>query len=71
MGAMRLFSKEEFEEHLTNSLELESTDETTATGRFWKTSKGFYIHVPDLGNGPYPDYIVHEIYLQLEKIEST
>lgn len=67
--AMRLFTKEEFEDRLRNVSKLTKTDERTDTTEIWVTEGGHHISVPILDDDKsYPDYILDEIYFQLKCI---
>lgn len=68
--AMRLFTRAEFEEHLTNVLGLENTGEKTDTASAWKTASGRVILVPDLEDEMNPDYLLDDVYEQVQRIES-
>ncbi len=69
--AMRLYSKDEFEEDLRVKWNLAPTDHKTNTARLWKTSDGKYVVVPELPNGErYPDYLLHEVIEQLKAVKS-
>jgi len=68
--AMRLFTREEFEDHLSSQLNLTKTDLHTATADIWQTQSGVSILVPNLDSQGIPDYLLDEIYQQIGKIES-
>lgn len=70
--ALRLFSKEEFEQELKESWNLSPTNEGGDTFTLWHTSKGHYITVPKLPESErYPDYVLDGIIKQLETLESS
>jgi len=75
--ALRLFTKEEFEQELKEKLELTPTDECTDTACAWKTKSDRSvlvpisgIELPDIGE-MFPDNWVAEIIGQIEAIESV
>ena len=68
--AMRLYTKAEFEDHLTKVLGLENTGNKTDTASAWKTLSGKVILVPDLEHEKNPDYLLDDVYRQIQRIES-
>ena len=74
--AMRLYTKQEFEDELRRKLGLTPTDHLTATNRYWKTKSGKFVPVPLVGNDitelgeRYPDSWMAQIYLEVQRVES-
>ena len=74
--ALRLYTKEEFQKELSDSLKLSPTDETVGGARAWATNTGKHVLVPENGiNVPelgerFPDNWMAEIYTQVEKLEN-
>ena len=64
--AMRLFSRDEFQNELRRA-GLEPTDFTTRTGRLWKTKGGQFISVPEHA-GTYPDSILEDLLRQVGRL---
>lgn len=71
MAAMRLYTKEQFEQEV-RSLGLKPTehfDKTLETCRMWVDAEGHFFSIPDLPPGEkYPDYILAELMVNIEKI---
>jgi hypothetical protein len=64
----RVTTQEEFEASL-RSAGFEPTDETTDTGRFWRSvQSGKHILVPDPYEGMYPLFIVKDFHEQWKKM---
>jgi hypothetical protein len=69
--AMRLFSKDEFEAYLRDNLSLTKTDQRVSSAVIWKIKDGQFILVPELDDGDrYPDYLLNDIYLQIQRSKS-
>lgn len=67
--AMRLYTRDEFEEELVQKWNLTPTEERTETTRFWMTPNGKHISVPILPGGTrYPDYYIDEIERRLSAL---
>lgn len=68
--AMRLYTREEFEDELREKWGLTLTDECLETARIWRTKSGNHVTVPLLPAGEaYPDYFLNEIERQLDSFD--
>ena len=64
--AMRLFTREEFQNELRRA-GLEPTESTTRTGRLWRTKDGQFISVPEHTN-TYPDSVLESLLRQIGRL---
>lgn len=69
--AMRLYTKAELEEELTNLWNLTPTETVTATQTFWRTPRGNLVPFVTLeDNETYPDSLIEELLKRVAEIDS-